>query len=196
MRPAVPDDNRRLVWDLPLRMFHWLLALSIFLCWGTAKASFGWMKWHFILGYWVTGLLIFRLIWGFFGPRHSRFGNFLKGPGSVIAYARTLARARAGYRVAGHNPLGALMVVLMLLLVSVQAATGLFSTDDIAWSGPYNPSVSSEIASQLTRIHHLNFNLIWGAIGLHLAAIIYYTAVKKEKLVHIAWTSFSFLTAV
>jgi len=165
----------RLVWDLPTRVFHWLLVLSIIGSYTTAKLDL--MPWHMRLGELTIGMLIFRVLWGLVGPRHARFSNFIKGPGSVLQYLK------GGIKSVGHNPLGAGMVVLMLLLLAVQATTGLFSTDDIAYVGPYNPSVSHALAEQLTGIHHKNFNIILAAIVLHLCAIAYYTFVKKERLV-------------
>jgi cytochrome b len=177
------SNDRRLVWDLPLRLFHWLLVISIFASWGTAKLGFGWMKWHFWFGYWVIGLLVFRLIWGVVGPRHARFRNFLKRPSKVLAYVRRLAGTAQIEGSVGHNPLGGLMVVVMLGLLAVQACTGLFATDDIAWAGPYNAAVSATAAGRLTNLHHVNFKIIWCAIGLHLLAILYYTWIKKEALV-------------
>ena len=177
-------DDERLVWDLPLRLFHWLLAASILGCWGLAQLGFSWMRWHMWLGYWVMGLLVFRLIWGIVGPKHARFSNFLKGPSTVLRYVRGLTRGGgAAVRSVGHNPLGGLMVLLMLVLVAVQVLTGLFATDDITWSGPYNAGVSGATGSRLTRLHHLNFNFIWAAIGLHVAAILYYARIKNENLV-------------
>lgn len=172
----MPKDLR-LVWDLPTRLFHWLLVLTIICLYTTAKLGFDWMPWHMRLGYLMIGLLIFRVVWGFVGPRHARFINFIKGPGSILQYLK------GGIQSVGHNPMGAGMVVLMLLLLAVQATTGLFSTDDIAYVGPYNPSVSHDLAEKLTAIHHKNFNLILAAVVLHLGAIIFYTVVKKEWLV-------------
>jgi cytochrome b len=179
----MPDDQR-LVWDLPLRVFHWLFAASILASWATAEAGFEWMKVHMRLGYWMIGLLLFRIVWGFVGPRHARFSSFLKGPRTVWHYARGLG-AKAGEAVVsvGHNPLGGLMVILMLLLAAFQATTGLFATDDIAWSGPYNASVSDSLAHRLTALHHANFNLILGAMVLHVLAIGYYAKVKRQNLV-------------
>ncbi len=165
----------RLVWDLPTRVFHWLLVLSIIGSYTTAKLDL--MPWHMRLGELTIGMLIFRVLWGLVGPRHARFSNFIKGPGAVLQYLK------GGIKSVGHNPLGAGMVVLMLLLLAVQATTGLFSTDDIAYVGPYNPSVSHALAEQLTGIHHKNFNFILAAIVLHLCAIAYYSFVKKERLV-------------
>jgi cytochrome b len=179
----MPED-RRLVWDLPLRAFHWLFAASILASWATAEAGFEWMKVHMRLGYFMIGLLLFRLVWGFIGPRHARFASFIKGPRAVWHHARAL-RGRASEAVVsvGHNPLGGLMVILMLLLVALQVTTGLFATDDIAWAGPYNPSVSDTLAHRLTSVHHMNFNLILTAIVLHVLAIAYYAKVKRQNLV-------------
>jgi len=176
-------DERRLVWDLPLRAFHWLFAASILASWGTAKLGFAWMPWHIRLGKWMMGLLLFRVIWGFIGPRHARFTSFLKGPSAVVRYAKGLAGHGEGVASVGHNPLGALSVIIMLLLVAIQVSTGLFATDDIAYTGPFNPKVSSGTASLLTSIHHINFNLIWAAIALHVGAITYYAFVKRQNLV-------------
>src|SRR5579862_2608288 len=118
------QQSLRLVWDLPTRVFHWLLVLSIIGSYTTAKL--GLMPWHFGLGFLMIGMLIFRLLWGLVGPRHARFVNFIKGPGPVLQYLK------GGIKSVGHNPLGAGMVVLMLLLLALQVTTGLFSTDDVA----------------------------------------------------------------
>jgi cytochrome b len=175
-------DDKRLVWDLPLRLFHWLFATSIGASYVTAKLGFDWMQWHFYLGYWTIGLLVFRILWGFFGPRHARFSSFIRKPSAIWLYVKGMFGRRAVPSV-GHNPVGGLMVILMILLVAVQAATGLFTTDDVVWAGPYNPSVSSSTASTLSSVHNINFNFILGAIGLHIAAILFYAFYKKQNLV-------------
>ncbi len=175
--------ERRLVWDLPLRAFHWLFAASILASWGTAKLGFAWMPWHIRLGYWMMGLLVFRIIWGLIGPRHARFTSFLKGPGAILRYAKGLAGRGEGMASIGHNPLGGLMVIIMLLLAAFQVSTGLFATDDIAYTGPFNSTVSSSTAGLLTSIHQINFNLIWAAIALHVGAIAYYAFIKRQNLV-------------
>jgi cytochrome b len=173
----------RLVWDLPLRLFHWLLVISVFASWGTAQMGFGWMKWHFRFGYCVIGLVLFRLVWGFVGSRHSRFSNFLRRPSKVLAYVRGLPNTAVNQHNVGHNPLGGLMILAMLFLLAVQVCTGLFATDDIAYAGPYNAVISASSAEQLTGLHHANFQIIALVVGLHLLAILYYTWVKKERLV-------------
>jgi cytochrome b len=175
--------ERRLVWDLPLRAFHWLFAASILASWATAKAGFTWMQWHIRLGYWMMGLIIFRVVWGVIGPRHARFTSFLKGPGAVWRYVRGFTGLGEAVESVGHNPLGGLMVILMLLLVAFQTGTGLFTTDDISWSGPFNAAVSGSTGHLLTSLHHLNFNFIWAAIALHVGAIAYYAFIKRQNLV-------------
>ena len=175
-------DDKRLVWDLPLRLFHWLLVASMIASYVTAKLGFDWMQWHFYLGYWTIGLLVFRVLWGFFGPRHARFSSFIHAPSAIWLYMKSMLH-RDSARSIGHNPAGGLMVLLMLLLVAVQATTGLFTTDDVVWAGPYNPSVSSSTASTLSTIHNINFNIIIGAVCLHIGAILFYALYKRQNLV-------------
>jgi cytochrome b len=175
-------EEKRLVWDLPLRLFHWLLVLSMTASWITAELGFDWMQVHMYLGYGTIGLVVFRVIWGFIGPRHARFANFLSGPSGIWRYAKGLA-AGTMIQTAGHNPLGGISVIVMLVLVAFQTATGLFATDDIVWSGPYNPAVSGALADRLTSLHHLNFNIILVAVALHIMAIAFYFLVKKQNLV-------------
>jgi cytochrome b len=175
-------EERRLVWDLPLRLFHWLLVLSIVASYVTAKIGFETMPYHMYLGYWTIGLILFRIVWGFVGPKHARFSSFLAGPAGIWRYAKGLA-AGTMIQSAGHNPLGGLSVILLLALVGFQAGTGLFATDDIVWTGPYNGAVSSAMAQRLTAWHHMNFNFILAAVALHIMAIAFYFLVKKQNLV-------------
>ena len=175
-------EERRLVWDLPLRLFHWLLVLSLAASWATAEAGFDWMQVHMYLGYWTLGLIVFRLIWGFVGPRHARFSSFVASPAGIWRYAKGLG-AGTMIQTVGHNPLGGIMVIVMLVLVGFQAISGLFATDDIVWTGPYNGAVSGATAERLTSLHHLNFNIILAAVALHIMAIAFYFLVKKQNLV-------------
>jgi cytochrome b len=181
--------TRRLVWDLPLRLFHWLFATCIVASYVTGKVGFEWMQYHFYLGYCMIGLLVFRVIWGFLGPRHARFSSFLEKPSVVWDYARRLFDATSSPSV-GHNPVGALMVILMLLLVGAQVTTGLFATDAVIWTGPYYPSVKASTASLLSTVHSVNVNIILGAVVLHVAAIIYYRVHKKQGLAAAMFTGY------
>ncbi len=175
-------EERRLVWDLPLRLFHWLLVLSLIASYVTAKIGFETMEIHRYLGYWTIVLIVFRILWGFVGPRHARFSSFLQGPSGIWKYARALG-AGTMIETAGHNPLGGLSVILLLALVAFQAGTGLFATDDIVWTGPYNGAVSADWGQRLTAWHHMNFNFILAAVVLHVLAITFYFLVKKQNLV-------------
>ena len=175
-------DGKVLIWDLPVRLFHWLLALSLAASWLTAEAGIEWMDWHFRFGYFAGGLIVFRIIWGFVGTKHARFSSFVRGASTTIAYARTLFDRNARPS-AGHNPLGGLMVLLMMLVVGLQVGTGLFASDDIFTDAPFHPLVSDDTASLLTSIHHANFNVILGIVGLHIAAVLLYVFWKKQALI-------------
>lgn len=173
--------EKRLVWDIPTRLFHWLLVASLIGSYLTAKPGELTMQWHFYIGYFTIGLLIFRILWGFVGPRHARFVNFVPMPGRLFGYSVTLMR-RDSQPYVGHNPLGGLAVIVMLVMVSLQAVSGLFISDDIVWSGPWNPAVSGETAGKLAGIHHQNFDLLLWVVGLHVLTIIFYAAWKRQNL--------------
>ena len=176
-------SEKRLVWDLPLRMFHWLLVLCIAGSYATAEAGFNWTKFHFWIGYFTLGLVTFRIIWGFVGPRHARFSNFVAGPSRLLAYLRTLLK-RDSLPTIGHNALGGMVVVLMLLMVGAQAITGLFLIDNTeVWTAPYYPAVSGDTAAALGKFHHLNFDVLFWVICLHVLAIIFYRVFKRQNLV-------------
>jgi cytochrome b len=188
-------SEKRLVWDLPLRVFHWLLFLSLVGLWVTAKSSADymdwltkrfdvtWMQWHFRIGYLVIGLISFRVIWGFIGPKHARFVNFVPGPARLLRYLGGLFKRDSTPSV-GHNPVGALMVLVILAAVGLQAFTGLFTSDDIVWSGPYNSAVSAAFAQKMGAIHQLNYKILLWLVGLHVLAIIFYALYKRQRLVH------------
>lgn len=175
--------EKRLVWDLPLRLFHWLLVLCVTGSYVTAKAGFNWTRVHFWLGYITLGLVAFRIIWGFVGPRHARFVNFITGPSRLLAYVRNLLRRDAPPYM-GHNPLGGLVVILMLLMLGAQAISGLFLIDNTeVWTAPYFPAVSGETSSALGTFHRLNFDVLLWVIALHVLAITYYRVYKRQNLV-------------
>jgi len=176
----VRDVPARLVWDLPLRIFHWLLAACVAGSWLTHELGTTWFTWHARIGYVTLVLLAFRIAWGFVGPLHARFASFLRGPKAMLAYLR--GRAGQGVGSAGHNPLGGLAVVTMLGLLLLQAVTGLFANDDIFNSGPLYGYVSKAQSDGLTGLHKANFDWLLVLIGLHLAAIGYYRFVKRLDL--------------
>lgn len=169
------------VWDLPTRLFHWLLATAVVGLVITANVGGNWMNWHLRLGYAVLTLLLFRLVWGFVGGHWSRFGSFLYAPSSLLAYLR--GRAKPEHRV-GHTPLGALSVFALLLILLAQVTTGLMSDDEIAFFGPLVRFVSGDTVAAATSYHkNVGKFIVIALVVLHLAAIAVYKWVKKDNLV-------------
>jgi cytochrome b len=176
------DTRSALVWDLPLRLFHWLLVLALAGCWLTHELGVEYMDWHMRLGYLVLALLIFRLFWGFAGPRYARFSDFVRGPGAVIDYAASWLRGEAGI-TAGHNPLGGWSVLALLAIVALQAVSGLFNSDDILTSGPWRAAVPGDFADAMSWLHGFNFNVLLTLVALHIAAVFYYSLKLRAGLV-------------
>lgn len=172
--------NRSYVWDLSTRIFHWLLVILVSISLYTGfVGGFKEMDWHMYSGYAILTLIVFRLAWGLFGSRNARFTSFVRGPGAIIAYVRNLRTSPPGV---GHSPLGGVSVLVILLAIGVQAATGLFASDDIFIEGPLVHLVSDETSRELTRIHNLNRWIIITLIGLHLVAIAGYQFIKRDDL--------------
>jgi cytochrome b len=170
------------VWDVPVRLFHWFLVTSILMLFITGKLGGNYMEWHKKIGFFVIGLIAFRIVWGFVGSYQARFKNFVRGPAAVIGYAKSLFKKDSPHYL-GHNPMGALSVLALIAAVGFQTFTGLFSNDDIMLEGPYASMVSKAFSDQMTSLHHLNSNVILVLIGLHLSAIVFYAVFKKEQLI-------------
>ena len=170
------------VWDLPTRLFHWLLVACVLALVVTGYIGGDIMPWHARLGYTVLTLLLFRILWGFVGGHWSRFRSFLYAPANVLAYVR--GRAHPDHLV-GHNPLGAGSVFAMLLVLLAQVGTGLFADDEIAFTGPLNRFVKTSTGLAATWYHKaVGQWLIVALVVLHVAAITYYLKKKRENLVH------------
>lgn len=181
------DDARKLVWDLPVRVFHWALVVCVAGSWITHELGTQWFEWHERLGYATLVLVCFRIAWGFVGPTHARFSSFLRGPAAVARYARGLGK-RDGHTTAGHNPLGGLAVVAMLGLLLFQATTGLFANDEILSAGPLYGHVSDQTSDRLTGLHKKSFDLLLVLVGLHVAAVLFYLLWKRVDLVRPMFT--------
>jgi cytochrome b len=155
------------VWDLPVRLVHWLLAGLIAFSWWSVHHHH--TDWHIWSGCAILTLLIFRLLWGFVGSSTARFANFVRGPRAVADYLR------GRWSGTGHTPLGALSVVAIFLAVVVQVGLGLISQDeDGLYMGPLSRLVSSDTSDKARDLHELWFNIVLGLIVLHVAAIIFY----------------------
>ncbi|RZL02714.1 MAG: cytochrome B [Rubrivivax sp.] len=165
------------LWDLPVRVFHWSLVAAVTTVIVTGKIGGDMMEWHGKAGLAIVGLVAFRLSWGFLGSTHARFTSFVPSPARILNYLR------GQWRGVGHNPLGALSVLALLVVLGVQAGTGLFSNDDIAFAGPLINLVDEDVSHWLTGWHHKLVNMIFALLGLHVAAIVYYVKFKKDNLV-------------
>jgi len=166
------------VWDLPIRLFHWLLAGLIVFAWWSAETDH--LAWHKIAGSAVAGLLVFRLWWGFFGGSTARFADFLRGPRSILAYLS----GKDHDRRIGHNPVGALSVVALLATTLTLIIAGLFASDtDGIESGPLSNWVDYDGSRLASKIHGYAFEALEILIGLHILAILFYTFAKRQPLV-------------
>jgi cytochrome b len=165
------------VWDGPTRIAHWSMVVLFGISWWTGKT--GKLEWHRWSGYVLLGVLVFRLCWGFFGSSTARFTQFLRGPRAVFDYVK------GRWALApGHNPLGALSVLALLLLLLAQVALGLFAVDvDGIESGPLSAHVSFETGRLCAKWHHSIFTALQVFIALHIAAVLFYVVAKKENLV-------------
>lgn len=169
------------VWDLPTRLFHWLLAAAVTGLVVTGQVGGSWMDWHFRLGYSVLALLLFRLVWGFVGGHWSRFTHFLYGPTTIWRYLRGHGAPEHGV---GHNPLGFLSVLGLLGFTLLQVATGLFSDDEIATSGPLSKFATGEWVNRASDYHtDIGKFILLALVFLHLAAIVFYRVKKGQNLV-------------
>ncbi|RZS53200.1 cytochrome b [Sphaerotilus mobilis] len=171
------------VWDLPTRLFHWTLLACVVGSIVTAKVGGNATVWHFRLGMATLALISFRLVWGLVGGRWSRFASFIYGPAAVLRYLRGQPRPGEHFEV-GHNPLGSLSVFGLLGILAVQVATGLVADDEIASAGPLISFVSGAVSSTATAWHKTGGQwLIFGLVGLHVAAIVFYRLRKRVDLV-------------
>jgi len=170
------------VWDLPTRLFHWLLVVLIVMLYATGEYDLLDMRWHFWAGYATLVLIAFRLLWGVFGSHTSRFSDFVRGPRVVADYVRSLLSPRRKLGI-GHNPLGGWSVLALLLCVTVQCITGLFSSDELDSDGPFVARVSARTVKLMTRLHHWNQNLLLILIGVHVAAVLLYLLLRHENLI-------------
>lgn len=157
-----------LVWDAPVRVFHWLLVLSFFGAFLTAESE-RWRLVHVTLGYTAGGLVAFRLLWGLVGTRHARFASFVRGPRAVGRYLLSLLGGRPAHSV-GHNPAGALAIVLLLALSLLTVLVGWLSYNDIG-------------GHWLEELHEGAANLMLAVVGVHVAGVAVSGWLHREHLV-------------
>ncbi len=177
--PRTPNLMMR-VWDAPTRLFHWAIVLLAVFSYVSVKKE--WIELHYLSGYTMLTMLLFRLVWGFIGSETSRFGKFLRSPTEGLRHLKTFHKREPDTEI-GHNAAGGWMVLALLGVLAAQAGSGLFAGDPVDGGGPLMHLVSETTGKQLTRIHVFNFNLILALTGLHVLAVLAYAAVKRHDLV-------------
>ena len=178
------DLNREKIWDPVTRLWHWALATSVITGWCLGQfRSFSIIEWHFYLGYTTGGLLVFRYFWGFVGPTPIRYRTLFATLPGMMGYVRHIG-SRDPSGTPGHNPLGVLSIIAIVLALTLQVTSGLFSEDDgLFSSGPLASEVSNSTVRLMTRYHNLGSKVILALVGLHVGAIVFYLIWKRENLV-------------
>ncbi len=164
------------VWDLPTRIFHWSLPFLLVLAWWSAEYQrFDIHEWT---GFTIIVLVSARIVWGVIGSVHSRFSDFVAGPGTIVEYLRG-----APSPTPGHNPLGGWSVLAMLTLLLLQATTGLFNSDDVLYNGPLYYAADGAVRDALGAAHEWLFNILLALVGLHVAVVAYHQWVRRDGII-------------
>ena len=167
------------VWDVPIRLFHWLTAILVAAAYATWRLN--WMEWHSRVGSVLLALLVFRLLWGVFGSDTARFSRFVAAPRTALRHLAQAFRHEPDGQV-GHNPAGGWMVLLLLALLFAETLTGVYLDNDIANVGPLTEVTPAPIANAIEALHAIFWDALLVAIILHIAAIAGYAAVKGQNL--------------
>lgn len=171
------NSQRIRLWDLPTRLFHWLLVLAVGAAVVSGQLGGNLIEVHGKIGLAIVGLITFRLVWGFAGSTYARFAQFFPTPAKIKLYLN------GEWRGLGHNPLGGLSVFSLIFLLTVQVLSGLFSNDDIAFVGPLYDLINKSMSDRLSGIHELVSNLLIGLVVLHVGAVLFHGHFKKDNLV-------------
>ena len=169
------------MWDLPVRLFHWLFVIFFATSW--IAGQMGERDLHYQSGMVLLGLVTFRLLWGIVGSPTARFRHFLRWPGAALRYLRHAFKERLPSYSFGHNAAGGLMVLALILLVGLQAVSGMSSTDDVLFEGPLYGRWPNWLGSILEKIHEPLAFLLLALALLHILVIAVYRAFKRENLV-------------
>jgi cytochrome b len=181
-------ESRKLikVWDLPLRIFHWLLVAAFFVAYLTEEDL---LTIHVWAGYLVLSLLIFRLLWGFVGNDYARFSNFLCRPVKAISYVKDAIALKAE-RYVGHNPAGAAMILLLIasLFMTVISGVVVYAADQNM--GPLAGIVGSNYEKLWEEVHEVAANFTLFLVILHVVGIVFESVVHRENLAKSMWNGY------
>ena len=168
------------IWDIPTRLFHWALVILFGFLWYSGDTG-NYLDLHMKAGMMVLSLVLFRVLWGFIGSNNSRFSAFFS-PIAAIKHLFNLFKREPEYH-SSHNPLGGLMVIVLLVFLAMQTGAGLFTSDLILTEGPLFNLVDEETSEELTDYHYLGFEILLYLTGFHVAAILFYHFFKHTKLI-------------
>jgi len=179
-------QDKILVWDLPLRIFHWLLVIAFTVAYASEDK---WLTVHVWAGYLIMALLVFRFIWGFTGGHYARFKQFLCKPAKSIRYLKEV-NALTAKRYIGHNPAGALMIVLMLtsLLLTCLSGLAVYAADQSA--GPFAEFIGANYEKIWEEIHEFFVNFTLFLVIIHLVAILFDSYVFNENITKSMWNGY------
>ncbi|TAN59251.1 MAG: hypothetical protein EPN26_00205 [Rhodospirillales bacterium] len=181
------SNERIKVWDIEIRIFHWLLLASVAGAWLTMQ--FGppsLLAAHEILGFTVAVLLVFRLFWGLLGTEHMRFAGFVRGPKAIINHLKSLTSGNP-LRFIGHNPAGGAMIAVLLLVLLGIVVTGVAAMGGFDKSGPLAPFLTFAQGRAAREIHGFLTNLLLVLVGVHVAGVLLETVLLKENLIGSMW---------
>jgi cytochrome b len=187
--PLAPNPGPTVAaWDLPTRLFKWTLVLLVLLGWVSHRYGDVTLTWHTWNGYAVLILLVFRLLWGVFGSSTARFSTWVPRPRAVLRYGLDLVGRNRRRPYLGHNPLGAFMILALLLLLGAEAVAGLFTVDSNGiFGGPFAQTDPMEDPTRLQRtlsgFHHAAFNYLLALVALHVAVNLAYQFIKRDPVV-------------
>lgn len=178
-QPTQPVGRPVLVWDVPVRLFHWLVVVLVAAAYVTLKLN--WIAWHVRVGEALLALVIARLLWGCFGSETARFRSFVASPAAALRHLRHLLRREPDVQV-GHNAAGGWMVLLLLALLLVETLSGLYINNDIADQGPLTELVPAWLANAIGALHALVWDVLLAAVALHVLVIALYALAKGHNL--------------
>ena len=171
------------VWDWPVRAVHWAIVLLVAALITTGLIGNEMLVWHMRCGATLLALVLFRILWGFVGSGNARFASFVRGPGAVVDYVRSIVRPPHQIH-ATHNPIGGWMVVALLLALLFQAGTGLFTNDDILNDGPLVKLISKDLSDSISSLHRRGWWIVAGLAAVHILAVFSYFFVLDDNLIY------------
>ncbi len=185
-KPSLAEAERSassvVAWDLPTRLFKWSLVVLVVTAWISSGFDDPSLTVHKACGYGILILLIYRVLWGFFGGTTARFSSFLRSPSVVLAYLNSV-RTRTAPPYLGHSPSGGLMILALLLGCGLQACLGLVASDGVLASGPFADAVGPNVAAWAGTLHAIWFYVVLGLAAVHIAVNLFHQFVKRDNLI-------------